>query len=81
MLVSVGGSTMSRKKVTNEELFNALMTIKDLCDSRETCIGCPLAKRGKTVADDVMWQCRVSAYSSPRDWILIEPENYSPFED
>lgn len=62
--------------VSNEELYNALKTLRDLCGMHPECNECPLYSGMSSDA------CILSTDGAecPVDWKLVAPDNYyKPF--
>ena len=56
---------------TNEELYNALKLIQDICKSQGKCSYCPLRQYGTDY-------CAIQN-SPPNEYELIKPNEYIPF--
>ncbi len=61
--------TLDEKPVTDEEMVQAMKTLKNGCKQRANCDNCPLA----TVCDD----CFGDTSSEPMFWYLEELEEQS----
>lgn len=54
---------MNTNRPSNEEILQALRTLKTLCDSFSSCEDCPCCKDG----------CQIR-FTTPNSWALNEPE-------
>ena len=56
---------------TNEEIYNALTVLKELCEDHRHCEGCPLEH------DD--GDCAVSGINNPCAWNINSPNEWKAF--
>lgn len=67
MVASVMPSDKETCKRTPQEIHHALQVLKDVCESRDTCIDCPLYD----CKADMRMICHED--TNPTEWVLVDP--------
>lgn len=58
-----------KKTYSNQEIYNALSLIRDVCNEYSDCKTCPFGKRN----------CCQLNEETPQNWRLIPPDEYKAF--
>lgn len=62
---------------TQQEIYNALLTIKEVCEAQEGCKGCPLCSKDTNICAFVDY---AKITEGPSAWVLSDPREWRAFE-